>query len=285
MKSMRLYTSNKTLSIILLVLGLALFAMFALFAIIPQHIAPYAPTYSFTPFLECSSEHILGTNNLGYDVFSQLVYATRSTLTVGLLAAVISLGIGTVIGLLAGYLSGIVGDGINGIINFFLLIPMLPLALVIAAYLGAGQMNIILIIALTGWCGTARAVRAKTMSLRQMPFVEIMKGLGYSRTRILFRHILPNIADVALARYISTVASCILLEATLSFLGLGDVTNITWGLMINYAYKFGGLARGAYNWLLAPGVCIMLIELAFYFINNFAEHRLRTVRGGGSVLE
>lgn len=271
--------------IAMLATGAALLLMFAIFAAAPSLVAPYNPKLSFEPFLSCSPQHILGTNNLGYDVFSELVYATRATLIVGLGAAVISLVIGVAMGLLSGYLSGVAGEALNGLINFFLLIPLLPVALIVAAYLGSGQLNIIIIISLLGWCGTARAVRAKTIKLKNMPFVEIMRGLNYSRSRILFFHILPNIADVALARYLSSVAGCILLEATLSFLGLGDASHVTWGLMINYAYKFGGLARGAYNWLLAPGICIMLLELAFYFINYFIESRLETVKSGGNALE
>lgn len=268
---------------VMLCAGLCLLFIFVLFAIAPEAFAPYDPKESFEAFEGCSGAHILGTNNLGYDIFSELVYATRNTLVVGLAAAAISLCIGVFVGVLAGYAGGFLGEALNGIINFFLLVPMLPLAIVLAAYFGTGQTNIIVTIALLGWCGTARAVKAKTEAVKAMPFITAMKGLGYSRLRIVLRHILPNISDVALARYITSVASCILLEATLSFLGLGGGATVTWGVMINYAYKFGGLSRGAYNWLLAPGFCIMLLELAFYFVNRFFENRAATVRGGGDL--
>lgn len=278
------YNRKKIFGAAFLVIGLALLTVFVLFSLFPSKLAPYSPSFSFEAFQKASPEHLFGTNNMGYDILSELIYATSSTLTIGLLSALISLVIGTVIGLAAGYIGGYVGGALNGFISFFLLIPMLPLAIVFAAYLGAGQLNIILIIALLGWCGTARAVRAKTIQLKQMPYIEIMRGLNYSRTRIIFRHILPNLTDVIFAKYVMTVSSCVLLEATLSFLGLGDVSKVTWGSMINLAYKHGGLARGAYNWFLAPGVCIMLLTLSFYLINYFIEIKSRAVKGG-SILE
>lgn len=282
---MKKRTAKKAFQILSLSLGVAILLIFLLFAIAPKAFAPCDPKHSYEAFLGISGEHILGTNNLGYDIFSELVYATRSTLLAGLLAALISLVTGTLIGLLSGYAKGVVGEAMNGVINFFLLIPMLPLAIVIGAYLDGGFMDIVLTISLIGWCSTARAVRAKTIKLKSAPFIKIMRGLGYSRVRILFCHILPNVLDVAAAKFITTVASCILLEATLGFLGVGSKVELSWGVMINYAYRFGGLARGAYNWLLAPGVCITLLELAFYFIGSFAEGRLSVVKGGRSVLE
>lgn len=270
---------------IALVAGIIIMCVFAVFAIFPESVAPYNPETVFEPYQPCSSEHLLGTNNLGRDILSETIYAARSTLAVGLLAALISLVVGTVIGLLAGYLGSIAGEAVNGIINFFLLIPMLPLAIVLAAYLGAGWQNVVLTISLLGWCSTARAVRARTMQLKKMPFTEIMRGLGYSKARILFGHIMPNLREVVVAKYITSVASCILLESTLGFLGLGNVTDITWGGMINLAYKHGGFAMGAYNWFIAPGVCIMLLVLAFYMINYFLEKRADAVKGGSGYLD
>lgn len=267
-----------------LILGLGIMLTFAIFAIMPHFIAPYDHKYSFDSYLPCSFEHLLGTNNLGYDIFSELVYATRSTLIVGVFAAVISLVIGMLIGLIAGSLSGIYNDAANGFINFFLLLPMLPVAIVLAAYMGGGMVNIIVVISLLAWCGTARAVRAKVLAVKSSPYIESCRVLGYGRAKITFRHILPNVLDVALSRFVTSVASCILLEATLSFLGLGFGT-LSWGTIINYAYKFGGLTRGAYNWLLAPGVCIMLLELAFYLINYFLEFRLNAVKSGAKRIK
>lgn len=203
------------------------------------------------------------------------IKAASTTLMVGFSAALISIVIGSVMGLLSGYLNGVVGEIFNGIINIFLLIPMLPLIVVLSAYFGAANKNIILIIALMGWCPTARAVRARVKQLKQMPFVEALIILGIPHRDIIFKHILPNIAEVVSARYILTVASCMLTEAAVSFLGLGDPVQVTWGGMVNSAFRSGGFVRGLILWYMAPGCCIMLCTLAFFMINQYLDSRTK----------
>lgn len=276
--SVKNYKARRIASAVVFSLGVAVFIMFAVFAIFGQKIAPYSPRESFDKFLPCSKEHILGTNNIGYDIWSQLIVATRSTLIVGVTSAVACLVIGVAIGLLAGYLGGVAGEAVNGFINFFLLIPMLPAAIVIAAYTSGGKMSIILTISLLCWCSTARAVRAKTMSVKNSDYVRSLKSLGYGRARILLRHTLPNVMDVALAKFMPSVASCIMVEATLSFLGMGSVTDVTWGVMIQNAFNYGGILLGKYNWIMAPGGAIMLMQLAIYMINQYIEFRRKIVR-------
>lgn len=276
--SIKNYKARRIASSVVFSLGVAVFIMFAVFAIFGQKIAPYSPRESFDKFLPCSGEHIFGTNNLGYDIFSQLIVATRSTLIIGVTSAVACLVIGVAIGLLAGYLGGVAGEAVNGFINFFLLIPMLPAAIVIAAYTSGGKMSIILTISLLCWCSTARAVRAKTMSVKNSDYVRSLKSLGYGRARILLRHTLPNVMDVALAKFMPSVASCIMVEATLSFLGMGSVTDVTWGVMIQNAFNYGGILLGKYNWIMAPGGAIMLMQLAIYMINQYIEFRRKIVR-------
>ncbi len=278
MASIKNYKARRMASSVVFSLGVAVFIMFAVFAIFGQKIAPYSPRESFDKFLPCSGEHIFGTNNLGYDIFSQLIVATRSTLIIGVTSAVACLVIGVAIGLLAGYLGGVAGEAVNGFINFFLLIPMLPAAIVIAAYTSGGKMSIILTISLLCWCSTARAVRAKTMSVKNSDYVRSLKSLGYGRARILLRHTLPNVMDVALAKFMPSVASCIMVEATLSFLGMGSVTDVTWGVMIQNAFNYGGILLGKYNWIMAPGGAIMLMQLAIYMINQYIEFRRKIVR-------
>lgn len=276
--SVKNYKARRIASAVVFSLGVAVLLMFAVFALFGQKIAPYSPRESFDKFLPCSSEHIFGTNNLGYDIFSQLIIATRSTLIIGVTSAVACLVIGVAIGLLAGYLGGIAGEAVNGFINFFLLIPMLPAAIVIAAYTSGGKMSIILTISLLCWCSTARAVRAKTMSVKNSDYVRSLKSLGYGWARILLRHTLPNVMDVALAKFMPSVASCIMVEATLSFLGMGSVTDVTWGVMIQNAFNYGGILLGKYNWIMAPGGAIMLMQLAIYMINQYIEFRRKIVR-------
>jgi peptide/nickel transport system permease protein len=270
---------------LLLAVGLLILAAFAVCALFPQAIAPFGPKDMAEPWLSPGGEHLLGTNDMGYDIFSELVYASGSTLAIGLAAALIALGIGTVLGVCAGYLPGWQGALADGVIGVFLLIPMLPMAIVIAAFLGSGTGNIVAVIAVLGWCATAKTVRTRTQQLKQTPFVESLMILGISRRQIMFRHILPNLWEVVLSRYIMSVARCMMLEATLSFLGLGNPTDVTWGRMMNLAYKRGGFTRGAYNWLVTPGICIALIVIAFYCINFYFEARNQQVSGAGSYLE
>lgn len=272
---------NKTV----MFLGLAILVIFGLFALFPEVFAPYGLKEMDKAWLPCSSTHPFGTNDMGYDILTELIFSSRTTLLIGLAAALISLVIGSVMGLLAGYLSDWRGKFIDGVIQIFLMIPMLPMAIVIAAYCGKNMFSIIFIIAVLGWCGTARTVRTRTMQLKQTPFVEMLVILGISRRQIMFRHILPNLYEVVLSRYIMSVASCMMLEATLSFLGMGDPTEVTWGRMINLAYKRGGFTKGAYNWLAIPGVCIALIVIAFYCINHYLEAKNDEVSGVQSYLD
>jgi peptide/nickel transport system permease protein len=262
------------------ILGLGIMLVFFAFALFPEAIAPYDPKDMSRPWLPPSAEHPLGANDMGYDIFSETVHAAFPTLTVGLAAAFISLLIGTGTGILAGYLRGWKGEALGGLINLFLLIPMLPMAIVVAAYLGPGTGNMILTIALLGWCPTARTVRVRTVQLKQTAFVESLLILGIPRRRIMLGHILPNLSEVILARYILSVASCMMTEASLSFIGLGDPIRVTWGSMVNLAYRNGGFSRGALNWFLAPGLCISLCVLAFYGVNYYFEKRGSQVDGG-----
>lgn len=269
----------------LLALGLGIMAVFLLCSIAPDLMAPYGVKEMSKAWLAPGNDHILGTNDLGYDIFSELVYAARSTLTVGIASAFISLVIGTGIGLAAGYLPGWRKEAADGIIQVFLMLPMLPMAIVIGAFTGTDTRNIILIIAVLGWCATARTVSIRTRQLKQTPFVEALVILGISRWQIMWKHILPNLWEVILSRYMMTVAKCIMLEATLSFLGMGDPTFVTWGRMINIAYKRGGFTRGAYNWLVTPGICIIMVIAAFNCINQYFEMKNQEVSGGRSYMD
>ena len=253
-------------------MGLFILAVFTLFSIFPQLFAPYFPKEIFTPWQSPSFIHLLGTNDMGFDIFTEIVYATKNTLIIGITSALISLSLGSIIGILAGYTTGISRHFFDGLIQVVLMIPMLPLAIVIAAVVGPSPLNTILVIALLGWGQTAKAVRAKTIELKQSSFVEALVILDISNTQIMRKHIFPNLLEVVLAKYIMSVASCIMLESTLSFIGLGSTVDVTWGTMINLAYQRGGFLRGAYNWLLTPGLCITLCILAFYFINLYFEH-------------
>lgn len=276
-RSLPLAGENKA-AITALAVGCLLLFVFLLAAVAPSAFAPYSLSDTFDAWLPSSSDHILGTDDAGADVFTSLVYATGRTLLTGVASAALALALGVLVGLAAGS-GGVIGALANGVINLFAMIPKLPATIVIAAFAGGGLAETVIVIAVFGWVTTARAVRAKVLHIKCRPFADALTAAGYSPARIAFRHIIPNTGEVILTRYITTLAGCIMTEATLSFLGLGSVSSPTWGTMINLAYRRGGFAMEAYGWLLAPGAAIMLLALAFWCLWYFAEHRSRDVSG------
>ena len=268
-----------------LVLGLSIIAIFLLFSLFPSFFAPYGLKEMDLALQMPNIKHPLGTNDLGYDILTELIYASRNTLSVGLFAAFISLFIGTLIGVLAGFLPSWKGEFANALIQVFLMIPMLPMAIVLGSFLGERKLGVILTISLLGWSATARTVRLRTQELKQSSFVEGLVIVRVPRWRILLFHIIPNLYDVVLSRYLLSVSSAIMVEATLSFLGMGDPTEVTWGRMMNLAYKQGAFLRGAYAWLFLPGICIAMIIIAFYSLDKYIEDRFSEVDGIQSYLD
>lgn len=260
-----------------LVLGGILLLIFLMAAAFPTGFSSYGQKEMFAPWLTPSSEHLLGTNALGYDIFTELIYGTRQTLLIGISSSVLMLVLGSVIGTLAAG-KGVVGGALNGVINIFVLLPKLVTMIVLATFFGSSSRNLILLIAAFSWVGTARSVRAKVIHLNAQPFIENCVIQGYSHGHIILRHILPNLYDVLLSRFLLGVNSCIMMESTLSSLGFGDLYHPTWGTMINFAYKRGAFLRQAYAYLLSPGVCIMLLSLSFYLISLYFEHRQAAIQ-------
>ena len=258
-----------------LTFGAAILALYLLAAFFPALFTQYGQKEMFGPWLAASPEHLLGTNALGYDIFTELIYGTRQTLLVGLTSSILTLLLGSVIGTLA---AGKGGSIFNGFINIFVLLPKLVTMIVLASFLGSSSKNLILLIATFSWVGTARSVRAKVIHLNSQPFIENCVIQGYSREHIVTHHILPNLYDVLISRFLLGVNSCIMMESTLSFLGFGDLYFPTWGTMINFAYKRGAFLRGAYAYLLSPGICIMLLSLSFYLISLFFEGKQTTIQ-------
>ena len=175
-------------------------------------------------------------------------------------------------GVLSAYRNAL-GSVFNGLINVFVLLPRLITLIVLATFFGSSTRNLILLISAFSWVGTARNVRAQVIHLNSQPFIENCVIQGYSRGHIILYHLLPNLYDVLLSRFLLGVNTCIMLESTLSFLGFGDLYHPTWGTMINFAYSRGAFIRQAYNYLLMPGVCIMLLSLSFYFMSLFFESK------------
>lgn len=266
----------KTKRILPLVAGLVLLGIFVSAALFPQMFTSYGQKEMFKAWLPASSSHLLGTNSLGYDIYTEIIYGARETLLIGIASSTVTLLIGAAIGALSAQ-RGFTGLLFNGLINVFVLLPKLITLIVLASFVGGSVKNLIVLIAAFGWVGIARSVRAKVVHLNAQPFIENCVVQGYSRPHIIIYHIIPNLYDVLMARFLLSINSCIMMESTLSFLGFGDLYRPTWGTMINFAYKRGAFIRSAYNYLLSPGVCIVLVSLSFYFISLYFEHRMKTI--------
>jgi peptide/nickel transport system permease protein len=216
----------------------------------------------------------LGTDNLGRSIWTQFVWGSRISLLVGLAATVIAIAIGSIVGIAAGFFGRLSEGLLMRITEWFLVIPFLPLAIVLAAILGPSVQNIILVIGITSWPSTARLIRAQVLTLKQRLYVDRSRALGASSGHVIGRHILPNVAPLILANTTLTVPIAILSETTLSFLGLGDPTRASWGKMLEEAFSAGAVTERAWWYYLPPGLGIMLVVLAFTLCGHALEEVL-----------
>lgn len=227
-------------------------------------VAPLPPgTYS------SGNTYLLGTDNLGHDILTYLIYGSRVAFIVGILAAFFAVAVGTFIGLVSGYFGKLTDAVLMRVTDIALVLPGLPVILILTAILGPNIWNIILVIAIIGWPGIARVIRAQTLSLRERPFVDAARVAGATDFRIMFRHLAPNVLPFAFLYMTLLVAGAILTEAALSFLGLGDPRTITWGIMLSTIQTSGSI--WAWWWLLPPGLSITLISLGFYLVGRAAD--------------
>ncbi len=256
------YRKNKMAVVALAVLvGLILLAVFADF------VAPYRfderPLTATSP---PSWAHPFGTDQIGRDVFSRVIYGARISLRIGILATFISVLIGVVAGAVSGYFGGWVDTVISRIVDVFLSIPYIVLAVSIAAVMGRSENTVIIVIGLIGWLSIARVVRSSFLQLKELEFVEAATALGYSRWRIMFRHILPNALQPVIVYSAIAVGAAILSEAALSFLNVGPIDPTpAWGLMVSQSK--GRLKPAPYE-LLFPGMAIVITVLVFLLIGD-----------------
>jgi ABC-type dipeptide/oligopeptide/nickel transport system permease subunit len=261
--------------------GLAIIVFFGLVALLAPLIAPYSPTdINFTPLLPASSQHWLGTSSQGNDIFSQLIYGARSSLMVGFATAAIISVLQLFMGIFSGYAGGWVDNVLNTVTNIFLVVPALVLLVILAAYLpGKGLGVIILILAATGWAWGARVLRAQAVSLRDRPFIEAARMSGEGRWRVVLSHVVPNMFGILAANFFGAALYAILAEAGLEFLGLGNINDVTWGVMLYWAENTNAMLMGQWLFLLLPGFCILLLGTGFGLLNfavdQVANPRLR----------
>ncbi len=261
--------------------GVAIYAVFVFVAIFANQIAPYDPleilfadgklAANIAPLTE---PHILGTTNLGRDIFSQLVFGTRSALIIGLSAAFVVATLGTLVGLLAGYFGGWVDVVTMRVADIALGIPFLPFVIVLAAFLDPSVWNIVLAMAILLWPNTARVVRSQVLTVRERAFIDAARVTGSSTSRIIFQHVAPNILPLSFLYGSIAIGWAILTEASISFLGFGDSNSVSWGVMLQDAFLSQALSRGQYYWFLPPGFCIILVVVAGFFISRGYEEIL-----------
>ncbi len=248
-------------------IGLAILIFVALMAIFAPVIAPDGPFKLGAPRLLAPGQegHLLGTDHLGRDMVAQIVYGARVSLVIGVVAATISLVMGMIVGSVAGYYGGVTALVLSRIMDMFLIIPAFFLIIIIVATLGSGIIYVMIVIGLTAWPASARLMRAQTMSLRERTFVQALKALGESNPKILFRHIIPNGIQPLIANASLDIASAILIESGLSFIGLGDPNKATWGRMI-----YDGRATITTAWWVSviPGVAIIVTVRGFYLVGD-----------------
>ena len=234
------------------------------------------------PNLPPSAEFLLGTDNRGIDVLAQLVWGARASLLVGFAATAISMVVGTIFGMAAGHFQGFTQAVLMRIIDFFLVIPSLVLAITLSAVIGSGLTTIIIAIGVTGWASTARVVRSQTMQIETQAYIERARALGAGSPHILIRHVLPGVMPLVLANTTLTVALAVIAESTLSFLGLGDPSTVSWGSMLKGAMDAGAATAGYWWVVLSPGIAIVIAVLAFTLVGRAMETVFNPALRGGA---
>ncbi|MEM1643240.1 MAG: ABC transporter permease [Desulfurococcaceae archaeon] len=262
------------------IIGLILIAIPLAMAFFPQYIAPYDPYKRVArPFQQPSMAHPLGTNDIGQDILSELIYGARISRFVGIVAALATVALGSLVGLIAGYFGGLVDEAFMSVTDTMLLIPILPFMILFSTFMGRGYINIVIVITIFAWPGIARYVRAQVVTLKTQPYVEAARAVGAGATRIIFKHLLPQIAPTLAALVMLRACASMIAEAALSFLGFGDPIQKSWGTMIYWARRSGAITSGAWWWITAPGFMITMTVLGFahigYVLEEYYNPRLR----------
>jgi peptide/nickel transport system permease protein len=255
-------------------IGLFIVVLFVVVALFGPALAPHSSTEQSGPvFAAPSAQHWLGTDDSGVDVFSELLAGGRTSLIVGFAAALVSMLVGGGVGLLAGYAGGTTDVALMRVTDYFLVIPDLVLMIVIVTVFGASRLLVILVIGLLLWTSTARIVRAQVKSIRERVYVRRARSLGASHRRIVFQHVLPQVAPLLIATTILAIAYAIFDESALAFLGVG-VPGVSWGNMLEHAFERTAMTQGAWWAFVPPGLSIGLIVIGCYLVGQAIEDGL-----------
>jgi len=259
-------------------IGFGLSAAFILMAVLAPVISPYSPNLSVGPAYSAPSwKHPLGTDDVGEDILSQLIWGARGSLLIGVSAGLIATLLGVTIGLAAGYLGGKRGEGLMRITDIILVLPLLPLLIVVAAIFPSSVWLVIGVIGLLSWPMIARVIRSQTLTLKTRPFVDASRLSGMSDLEIMFTVLLPNMIPLVVLYGVLAAVTAIVIEAGLDFIGLGSITNLSWGIMLYFSLSRNALLRGNWWWFMTPGLMIALLGtgliLLGYEIERVAEIR------------
>ncbi len=226
------------------------------------------------PLEDPSSAFPFGTDRFGRNLLGLVIWGARVSLLVGLLAAVLSVAIGTLIGVTAGHFKGWYATVMMRITDWFLVMPTLVLAIALATVMPRSLLTIVVAIGVTTWPTTARLVRAQTLAVETRPYIERARALGGGHWHIMSRHVLPNVMPLVLAQTTLIISSAILAEATLAFLGLSDPTVVSWGALLQDAREAGAVSSGHWWYLVPPGVAIAVVAVAFTLCGRAVEQVL-----------
>jgi peptide/nickel transport system permease protein len=277
--------------------GLAILVLFTVLAVIPTLVVgplQTAVTATGGRLEPPSLVHLLGTDELGRDMLNQTVHGARVSMTIGFLATFVTVAIGVVIGIVAGFVGGFADSGLMRVTDFFLVIPTFVLALILTPIIqelvGSAATEvmgirmtlvvIVIVIGITSWSSTARIIRSQTLSLRERAFVDRARVVGAGNGHIMRRHILPNVINLIVANAVLVFAGAVLLETTLSFVGLGDPFQPSWGQILESARAVGAPGLGIWWYFGPPGICIILVVLGFTLVGNALDDILNPKRRG-----
>jgi len=266
------------------VIGAVILVVFAVLALVPTLLVgplETATTASGTALLAPGATHILGTDDIGRDILNLTIHGTRISMTIGLLATLVTIVIGTSFGIVAGYVGGLVDAVLMRITDFFLVLPTFVLALILAPIvldligsdalilgIRANLFVTVLVIGVTSWASTARIIRSQALSVRERMFVDRARVIGGGAGHIMRRHILPNVLNLIVANTVLTFAGAVLTETTLAFVGLGDPLDPSWGQILNAAESRGAPGLGAWWFFAPPAACVVLVVLAFTLVGG-----------------
>ena len=280
----RLWLNARGLFTPSVIVGLVILGVFVLLAIIGPYLAPDDPSQTTAALLQSPSlHHLLGTTQTGQDVLSELLSGTRTSMLVAFTAGAIATALAVLLGTASGLIGGLVDEVLSVITNIFLVIPALPLAIVLAAYLpNGGEIALVIVISATGWSWGARVIRVQALSLRNRDYILAARASGESTLHLIFVETIPDLLPVIAIQFLSLVLFAILTEAGLAFLGLGGLGGWSWGNMLYWATEDSAWSQGAWWWFVPPGLCIALVGTSLALINFGADEvlnpRLRSAR-------